>query len=119
MSREDAKMIAETLGSALGTSRRSMLQQTALLTGAAATLGTLLNAQGPDAAKGPGGAKGGGKGGPPRIVFTVTSPSFPDGGEVPMKHAGVGENNNQVQPGHLLYRCYAYGGAEGEWVEGY
>src|SRR3978361_2048118 len=50
-------------------------------------------AGGPGGGKGaPGGGKGGGKGGPPRIVFTVTSPSFPDGGEVPMKHAGVGEN---------------------------
>ncbi len=37
------------------------------------------------------GGAGKGKGGP-RIVFTVSSPSFPDGGEVPVKHSFYGEN---------------------------
>jgi Raf kinase inhibitor-like YbhB/YbcL family protein len=37
-------------------------------------------------------APAGGRGGPPRMVLSVTSTSFPDGGEVPMKNAGRGEN---------------------------
>lgn len=54
----------------------------------------LLVAQ-PPQGKGPGGAPGGGKGGgkgPAGPVLTVTSPSFPDGGEVPRKHSFYGEN---------------------------
>ena len=43
-------------------------------------------------AQGPGGAKG--KGGPPRLVLSVTSPAWPDGGEVPMRNAGRGENKS-------------------------
>ena len=35
-----------------------------------------------------------GKGGPPRPVFSVTSAAFPDGGEIPMKHAVVGANKS-------------------------
>jgi Raf kinase inhibitor-like YbhB/YbcL family protein len=47
----------------------------------------------------PGGAAGGGAGGgraaaAPRPVLSVTSTGFPDGGEVPMKHAGRGENKS-------------------------
>jgi Raf kinase inhibitor-like YbhB/YbcL family protein len=38
---------------------------------------------------GPGRSGGGGRGGP---VFTVTSSAWPDGGEVPAKHAGRGGN---------------------------
>jgi Raf kinase inhibitor-like YbhB/YbcL family protein len=47
-------------------------------------------------AQAPGGGKGGGKGpgGPPRPVLSVTSPAWPDGGEVPMKNAGRGENKS-------------------------
>jgi len=48
-------------------------------------------------AQGPAGAKGGGKGGakgPPRTVFSVTSTSFPDGGEIPLKHSFYGENKS-------------------------
>jgi Raf kinase inhibitor-like YbhB/YbcL family protein len=41
-------------------------------------------------AQGPGAGKG--KGGPPRPVFSVTTTAWPDGGEVPMKYAGRGEN---------------------------
>jgi Raf kinase inhibitor-like YbhB/YbcL family protein len=37
----------------------------------------------------------GGKGTPPpRLVFSVTSAAWPDGGEVPMKNAGRGENKS-------------------------
>jgi Raf kinase inhibitor-like YbhB/YbcL family protein len=43
-------------------------------------------------AQGPGGAKG--KGGPPRPVLSVTSPAWADGGEVPMRNAGRGENKS-------------------------
>jgi Raf kinase inhibitor-like YbhB/YbcL family protein len=51
----------------------------------------LLVAQ-PPQGKGPGGGgKGGGKG-PAGPVFTVTSPSFADGAEVPRKHSFYGEN---------------------------
>ena len=38
-----------------------------------------------------GGGGGGGRGGP---VLSVTSTGWPDGGEVPMKHAGRGENKS-------------------------
>jgi Raf kinase inhibitor-like YbhB/YbcL family protein len=43
---------------------------------------------------GGGGRGGGGRGGGPSLM--ITSPSFPDGGEVPMKHAGArgGENKS-------------------------
>ena len=37
-------------------------------------------------------APAGGKGGPPRPVLSVTSTAWSDGGEVPMRHAGRGEN---------------------------
>src|ERR1700730_6986818 len=46
--------------------------------------GAILMAQGPGAAKG----------GPPRPVFSVTTTAWPDGGEVPMKNAGRGENKS-------------------------
>jgi Raf kinase inhibitor-like YbhB/YbcL family protein len=47
-------------------------------------------------AQAPGGAKGGGKGpgGPPRPVLSVSSPAWADGGEVPMRNAGRGENKS-------------------------
>ncbi|MBV8843396.1 MAG: YbhB/YbcL family Raf kinase inhibitor-like protein [Bryobacterales bacterium] len=41
-----------------------------------------------------GGGKGGGKGGPPRVVLSVTSTAWPDGGEVPMANAGRGGNKS-------------------------
>src|SRR5271170_4449775 len=49
----------------------------------------MLAAQAP-----PGG--GAGKGGPPppRLVFSVTTSAWPDGGEVPMRNAGRGENKS-------------------------
>src|SRR3974390_1224328 len=46
----------------------------------------LLLAQ-PPAGKGPGGGKG-----PARPVLSITSSSFPDGGEVPLKNSFYGEN---------------------------
>jgi Raf kinase inhibitor-like YbhB/YbcL family protein len=55
----------------------------------------------------PGGAKGGpgggkGPGGPPRPVFTVTSPAWADGGEVPMRNAGRGENKSPAFEFHWM-----------------
>jgi hypothetical protein len=35
-----------------------------------------------------------GRGGPPRPVLSVTTSAFPDGGEVPMRNAGRGENKS-------------------------
>jgi hypothetical protein len=40
-----------------------------------------------------GGAPGGGRGGP-RLVLSVRSTGWPDGGEVPMRHAGRGDNKS-------------------------
>src|SRR5882757_8682300 len=40
----------------------------------------------------PQGARAGGAA--PRLVLSVTSTSFPDGGEVPMRNAGRGENKS-------------------------
>jgi len=51
-------------------------------------------AKGGGAPGGPGGGKGGGKGGPRGPVFSVTSTAFPDGGEIPMHNAGVGDNKS-------------------------
>jgi hypothetical protein len=34
------------------------------------------------------------KGGPPRLVFSVTSTAWSDGGEVPMHHSGRGDNKS-------------------------
>ena len=48
----------------------------------------LLLAQ-PPAGKGPGGGKG-----PARPVLSITSSSFPDGGEVPLKNSFYGENKS-------------------------
>jgi phosphatidylethanolamine-binding protein (PEBP) family uncharacterized protein len=62
------------------------LQRGVLSTIAVLASGAMLMAQGP------GGAKG--KGGPPRPVLSVTSPAWADGGEVPMKNAGRGENKS-------------------------
>jgi Raf kinase inhibitor-like YbhB/YbcL family protein len=36
----------------------------------------------------------GGRGAAPRLVLSVTSPAWPDGGEVPMRNAGRGENKS-------------------------
>ena len=49
------------------------------------SLSTLAVAQAP---------AGGGKGGPPRPALSVTSTAWPDGGEVPMKFAGRGDNKS-------------------------
>ncbi|MCU1337432.1 MAG: family phospholipid-binding protein [Bryobacterales bacterium] len=74
--------------------RNTSLSKLALPAALALASCLLLVAQ-PPQGKGPGGAPGGGKGGgrgPAGPVFTVTSPSFPDGGEVPRKHSFYGEN---------------------------
>src|SRR5689334_10275236 len=54
--------------------------------------GALLLGQ-PQTAPAPGRGPGGGRG-PARPVLSVTSPSFPDGGEVPLKHSFYGENKS-------------------------
>jgi Raf kinase inhibitor-like YbhB/YbcL family protein len=56
-----------------------------LLAAVAAASCSMLLAQAPPAANA-------GRGGPPRKVLWVTSSAFPDGGEVPMKNAGRGDN---------------------------
>lgn len=61
------------------TIQAAMLSAIAVLTSC-----VMVMAQGP--------AKG--KGGPPRPVFSVSSPAWADGGEVPMKHAFKGENKS-------------------------
>ena len=61
------------------TIQAAMLSAVAVLTSC-----VVVMAQGP--------AKG--KGGPPRPVFSVSSPAWADGGEVPMKHAFKGENKS-------------------------
>jgi len=63
------------------TIQRGMLSTIAVLAS-----GAMLMAQAP--------AGGKGKGGPPRPVLSVTSTAWADGGEVPMKHAGRGENKS-------------------------
>lgn len=59
----------------------------------ALSLGTLLIAQPPAGGGAPGGGKGGGKG-PARPVLSVSSPAWPDGGEVPAVNAGLGGNKS-------------------------
>jgi Raf kinase inhibitor-like YbhB/YbcL family protein len=53
----------------------------------------LILAQQPAGGKGPGGGQGKGRG-PGGPVFSVTSTSFPDGGEVPLKYSFYGENKS-------------------------
>src|SRR5271167_1758989 len=64
--------------------QRAVLSTIAVLSSCA-----LAAAQGPPAG-------GAGKAGPPppRLVFSVTSSAWPDGGEVPMRNAGRGENKS-------------------------
>jgi len=51
-------------------------------------------AQAPQAPAGGAAPAGQGRGGGRGPVLSVTSPSFPDGGEIPMKHGGRGENKS-------------------------
>jgi len=54
---------------------------------------------GPGGAGGPGGGQGGRAGGGQRgPAFNVTSPAFPDGGEIPLKHAGARGIGMNVSP---------------------
>ena len=62
------------------TTQRGMLSALAILASAA-----MVMAQ-PPAGKGPAG--------PPRPVLSVSSPAWADGGEVPMHHAGRGDNKS-------------------------
>ncbi len=45
-------------------------------------------------AQAPAAQRGGGRGGAPRPSFWVSTNAWPDGGEVPMKYAGRGENKS-------------------------
>lgn len=68
----------------------SLFAATAIL-----SAGAMLLAQAPPGGGkgGPGGGKGGGRG-PAGPVLSVTSSAWADGGEVPMKHAGRGDNKS-------------------------
>jgi len=70
--------------------RINTIQKVLFSTILALAASALLLAQQPAGGKGPQG-KGKGPGGP---VFTVTSPSFPDGSEVPVKHSFYGEKKS-------------------------
>jgi hypothetical protein len=63
------------------------MMQRALFSVIAALLACVMASAQPPAA---------GKGGPPppRLVFSVTTTAWPDGGEVPMRNAGRGENKS-------------------------
>ena len=72
--------------------KKKTLQHGLLSAVALVAAGAMLMAQGPaGGGQGKGGGKGGGKG-PAGPVFTVTSPSFADGGEVPRTHSFYGDN---------------------------
>ena len=67
------------------------------------SLSTVANAQ-----------QGRGRGAAPRLVLSVTSNAWPDGGEVPMHNAGRGDNKSPAfefhwtlgpNPGLLLRTC--------------
>ncbi|MEO5924951.1 MAG: YbhB/YbcL family Raf kinase inhibitor-like protein [Bryobacteraceae bacterium] len=67
------------------------LKQGILFGALALSVGIALMAQPP---AGGGAGKGGGGKGPARPALSVSSSAWPDGGEVPMKHAGRGENKS-------------------------
>ena len=71
--------------------QRGLLFTALVAASAVAAIAQAPTAQTPPA---PGGAPGGGRGGPPRLSLSVTSPAWPDGGEVPMRNAGRGENKS-------------------------
>lgn len=62
-----------------------VIQRVLLSAVAAISLAAIAYAQPPAGGRGPA---------PPRLVFSVTSPAWPDGGEVPMRNAGRGENKS-------------------------
>ncbi len=56
-------------------------------------------------AQAPAAPQGGGRGpAAPRLVLSVTSTGWPDGGEVPMRHAGRGENKSPAFEFHWSTR---------------
>jgi Raf kinase inhibitor-like YbhB/YbcL family protein len=66
------------------------IQQSLLFAAIVTASATLAVAQAPAG----GGAPGGRGPAPPRLVLSVTSNAWPDGGEVPMHNAGRGENKS-------------------------
>lgn len=71
---------------------QKLLSTTAMTALAAMTTLAMAMAQAPGAAKG-----AGGRGGPPRPVLSVTSTSWPDGGEVPAANAGRGGKSPEFE----------------------
>lgn len=72
----------------------NVLQRGLLSVGVLAIAGTVGMAQAP-AGQAPGGQPGAARGpAAPRPVLWVSTPAFPDGGEVPMRNAGRGENKS-------------------------
>ena len=84
---------------------KRILSTTAVAAIAGLSFCAMLLAQ-PPAGGAPGGAKGGGgKGGgrgPAGPAFTVTSSAWADGGEVPMHHAGRGDNKSPAFEFHWM-----------------
>src|ERR1700722_460318 len=82
--------------------RMKILQRSLLSAIVAVSSCAMVMAQGPPpggpaGAKGPGGpgGPGGGRGRvPARPALSVTTTAFPDGGEIPMHNAGVGDNKS-------------------------
>ena len=71
--------------------QRSLFSAIAVLASSAMVLAQAPPGGG--AGKGPGGPGGGRGRGPARPVLSVTSPAWPDGAEIPMHFAGVGDNS--------------------------
>jgi hypothetical protein len=65
-----------------------IMQRAVLSTIAVLSCGVMVTAQPPAGAAGKGGPP------PPRLVFSVTTSAWPDGGEVPPRNAGRGENKS-------------------------
>jgi len=65
--------------------RMNAIQRSLLLALVAISSSALVLAQAPPGGRG---------NAAPRLVFSVTSPAWPDGGEVPMRNAGRGENKS-------------------------
>src|SRR3984957_12878449 len=66
-----------------------------------ASSAVVSSAQAPPAQGGT--APAGGRGGAPRLVLSVSSTAWPDGGEVPMRHAGRGDNKSPA----FVFEFYA------------
>ena len=70
-----------------------LVRQVLASAAAAAFSVSIASAQAPPAGQAPG-AAGRGAAPPARVVLSVTSNAWPDGGEIPMKYSGRGENKS-------------------------